>query len=600
MSKQPIGFMSYLRFVDEYENGRLTEFCKRLSGEVRMHTGEHFEIFQDRKNITWGQEWKQRIDDTIDGATFLIPIITAGFFKSSACREELERFLVREKKLGRNDLIFPVYYVTCGVLEDEEKRLQDPLAQIIHTRNRIDWRDMRFEPFTNPEMWRTFNRMAQQIVEAMERDVNFQKPIVTVTEDVDEVEAKFESGVEPDVSHAQLRSHKIENRSEPPTHIVDALHRGHFTTISEALKVAKAGDQILVRPGTYQEAIVIDKPLEIIGDGPIGEVVIESKNATTVRFHSTMGRLSNLVLRQMGSEKYFCIDISQGRLDVDGCDITSKKLSGVSVRSGASPQFRRNRIHSCGQSGVLIREGSSGTFEDNEIFGNFFSNVFVKAGANPTFRRNRIFESKQSGIYIFEQGYGLFEDNEVFGNGTVAVIIKDDGGPVIRRNRLYESKKHGVLVSACGLGSIEDNEIFGNGRAGVLVEGDSAPQLRRNDIHTNAYAGVLVGEGSKPVCYRNKIHDNKQGGVYCYEGGGGLFEENEIFSNKNNGFLVKDQANPTLNNNVINKNGKRGIFIGDDAQATLKKNDLRGNNLASLYIVQSSIPNVIVQGNLKD
>jgi hypothetical protein len=36
MDKFPIGFMSYVRFDDEHENGRLTELCKRLSGEVRF------------------------------------------------------------------------------------------------------------------------------------------------------------------------------------------------------------------------------------------------------------------------------------------------------------------------------------------------------------------------------------------------------------------------------------------------------------------------------------------------------------------------------------------------------------------------------------
>src|SRR5262245_27655205 len=101
----PVAFMSYVRFDDEHENGRLTEFCKRLSGEVRVQMGEKFQIFQDRNDITWGQQWQERIDESLDAVTFLIPILTPGFFKSVACRAELERFLQREKRLKRNDLI---------------------------------------------------------------------------------------------------------------------------------------------------------------------------------------------------------------------------------------------------------------------------------------------------------------------------------------------------------------------------------------------------------------------------------------------------------------------------------------------------------------
>jgi cobaltochelatase CobT len=71
--------MSYVRMDDAHENGRLSQFRERLSGELRMHTGEAFEIFQDRDDIAWGQQWQQRIDGALDAVTFLIPIITPAY-----------------------------------------------------------------------------------------------------------------------------------------------------------------------------------------------------------------------------------------------------------------------------------------------------------------------------------------------------------------------------------------------------------------------------------------------------------------------------------------------------------------------------------------
>ena len=49
--RPPAAFMSYVRFEDEHEGGRLTEFRERLSAEVQMQTGEEFPIFQDRNDI---------------------------------------------------------------------------------------------------------------------------------------------------------------------------------------------------------------------------------------------------------------------------------------------------------------------------------------------------------------------------------------------------------------------------------------------------------------------------------------------------------------------------------------------------------------------
>lgn len=42
MTERPAAFMSYVRSDDQHENGRLTELCKRLSGELRLQTGEEF------------------------------------------------------------------------------------------------------------------------------------------------------------------------------------------------------------------------------------------------------------------------------------------------------------------------------------------------------------------------------------------------------------------------------------------------------------------------------------------------------------------------------------------------------------------------------
>lgn len=140
MSRTPLAFMSYVNLDDQHEQGRLTQFRERLSGEVRMQTGEPFNIFQDRQDIAWGQQWQERLDSSLAAVTFLLPIITPAFFKSTACRAELELFMKREKELGRGDLILPVYYVNCPVLSDKAKLELDPLAKVIAARQYADWR----------------------------------------------------------------------------------------------------------------------------------------------------------------------------------------------------------------------------------------------------------------------------------------------------------------------------------------------------------------------------------------------------------------------------------------------------------------------------
>ncbi len=163
MERRPAAFLSYARFNDQHDAGRITELRKRLEGEVRVQTGEEFAIFQDREDIRWGQEWQTRIDETLDAATFFIPILTPGFFRSEACRSELEAFLEREKKLGRRDLVLPIYYVDTPLFNDPARRAGDPLASALHQRQYVDWREFRHKPLTEPLVAESLTLLAVRI-----------------------------------------------------------------------------------------------------------------------------------------------------------------------------------------------------------------------------------------------------------------------------------------------------------------------------------------------------------------------------------------------------------------------------------------------------
>ncbi|MGX4642235.1 toll/interleukin-1 receptor domain-containing protein [Massilia sp. SYSU DXS3249] len=163
MIQNPTGFLSYARDDDEHEGGRLTDLRRRLNGELVIQTGERIEIFQDTKDIGYGQDWKKRIDDCIDRAAFFICVVTPSFLKSEACRHEFERFARRERKLGRTDLILPVYHIHSLLLENEYLRAADPIAQLISERNYVDWRSLRFRPLGSPRARKMIADLARDI-----------------------------------------------------------------------------------------------------------------------------------------------------------------------------------------------------------------------------------------------------------------------------------------------------------------------------------------------------------------------------------------------------------------------------------------------------
>jgi hypothetical protein len=141
----PAAFLSYARADDEHDKGTIRDLCERLSDEVYAQRGELVHIFIDRRDIRWGQNWEARINESLETATILIPVITPRYFRSDACRNELTKFLKRESELRRDDLILPIYYITTPQLESPRLHKGDEIAKELSKRQYVDWRKLRFQ-----------------------------------------------------------------------------------------------------------------------------------------------------------------------------------------------------------------------------------------------------------------------------------------------------------------------------------------------------------------------------------------------------------------------------------------------------------------------
>ncbi|HUV04405.1 MAG TPA: right-handed parallel beta-helix repeat-containing protein [Armatimonadota bacterium] len=490
MKLSPAAFMSYAHFDDKHERGRLTQFRERLSEEVCFQTGEKFEIFQDRKDIKWGEQGRRRIGESLDASTFFIPIITPNFFKSEECRKELEGFLKREKKLGRSALILPVYYQDTPLLNDQVQRKTDKLAEEIAKRQWADWRELRFEPLTSLQVGKAFDELAAQICEGLKRqaaEAPTGKPAAArkrpraAGRRPSLPRAMQADRLRPAESAAELAESPRgpSAKTEPWTRVVDALHHGDYTTITAAIEAAQPGDRILVRPGRYEEGLVIEKPLEIIGDGDRDDITVWAVGKDALLFQTTMGRVSNLTLRQVGEGDWYGVDIAQGRLELEDCDISSESLACVAIHGGADPRLRRNRVHDGKRSGVFVYENGQGTLEDNDIFGNASAGVGIKTGGNPILRRNRIYHGRGGGVSVYENGRGTLEDNDIFGNAHDGIAISKGGDPTLRRNRVNGNGFRAVCVYDGGGGDFEDNDLRDSAGGAWEISDDSMPNVKR-------------------------------------------------------------------------------------------------------------------------
>src|SRR5262249_49099498 len=146
-----------------------------------------------------------------------------------------------------------------------------------------------------------------------------------------------------------------------------------YTSIGEALQDAVDGVKIMVRPGVYAESVVLDKQVEIRGDGPVKDIIIRSKGKPCVGVQTVAARLSGLTLVGLpgNGEPAAALDIAEGEVFVEKCDITSGALDAVAIHgAGVNPVLRKCALHGAKRHGVLVHNDARPTLDSCEVFQN--------------------------------------------------------------------------------------------------------------------------------------------------------------------------------------------------------------------------------------
>lgn len=184
------GFWSYVHADDDAEGGRIVQLVHDIVAQYEMLTNETIELFLDRDDIAWGQEWKVRIEGSLASVAFFIPVLTPRYFASPICRGELNTFARRATDLGVGELLLPILYSDFPGLDDELP--SDELIALVKRFQWVDWRDIKCSTRNSPEYRRAVAQLAQRLVEANRTAQRIAEESPVVADTVDEVAGAIE------------------------------------------------------------------------------------------------------------------------------------------------------------------------------------------------------------------------------------------------------------------------------------------------------------------------------------------------------------------------------------------------------------------------
>ncbi|MFA5603011.1 MAG: right-handed parallel beta-helix repeat-containing protein, partial [Bacilli bacterium] len=274
--------------------------------------------------------------------------------------------------------------------------------------------------------------------------------------------------------------------------------------IQTAINNAVPGSKIYIAPGTYNEALLINK--EGISLQAIGEVIISPNNISTA-----------------------AITITANDVIVNGFNIKNS-YAGLFVTNNANNVMISNNNISDSINGVAIHKYASDITINKNVISNIIDYGIVigfNNDNNPIFAtgikitNNTITNTGKDGIYAdYLSSNNRYLNNIIIGSGGNGIHLYKSNNDVIRNNIIQNSLANGISLMGSYKNSILNNEIINNNQYGIEIRfsyGTGNPSdnggniIRNNTIQNNDNNNTQIYEYAKEG-YENEYGRNKSTG----------------------------------------------------------------------------------------
>lgn len=172
---------------------------------------------------------------------------------------------------------------------------------------------------------------------------------------------------------------------------------GSYRTIGEALQVARNGAVISVRPGRYEENLVITKVVTITAEEARGSVRISPKRGAVLQVVAEAVQLTGLVLHGQDDDLP-TVDVPRGQLALQDCEVIGNSWTAVLTRQQGSLAMRGCRVVNSAGAGLVETSSGTSVIEDTVIEHLGTSALVIGERANPTVRRCVMRDARGNGI----------------------------------------------------------------------------------------------------------------------------------------------------------------------------------------------------------
>lgn len=300
--------------------------------------------------------------------------------------------------------------------------------------------------------------------------------------------------------------------------------------IQDAIDNATEGDTIRVWEGTYEENVVVNKTVSLVGNGSETTTIDGGGEGDVVRIEADWCNVSLFSVTGGGSQD-----------------------SGIKVGSNKNNIFENNCSNN--DFGIYLENSGDCTIENNicSVNGAITNGygIYLKKSNGCSIANNTCSENNRRGIYLYNSDTCTIENNTCSSNSVYGIILKDSSDCTIERNTC-SNNDCGISLDTSRNCTLSNNTCYSNNWDGIYLNSCSYCTIKNNSCNSNKWRGIILcNHSNHNTLSNNTISENRIGINLQYSSrDNNTAYHNDIYNNTEYGINTTDSScniNATLN-----------------------------------------------------
>jgi parallel beta-helix repeat protein len=246
---------------------------------------------------------------------------------------------------------------------------------------------------------------------------------------------------------------------------------GNNNSIQNAIDNASSGDIIYIWADTFYENLVINKSVELVGNGTSKTIIDGQGLGSVIKIFADNVTIRNFTLLNSGNA------------------FSGIEIYGSITNSVAGCRIMDNELNNNGY-GISLWNSDNNYLEGNKVVTNTYGGIQLKNSVNNYLNTNTI-KKNHNGIYLDSSDENIIKKNNIISNENQGLFLSFSYDNKILNNEIILNNMGIELLSSLN-NNITDNLIKENRNKGISLEASSNNNIINNTIRSNGDVGISL------------------------------------------------------------------------------------------------------------